>query len=162
MEEEVKSAEESESGIIIQMDSNCWAGPDIIPSDPNNQNSNGKLLKKFLDDNPALTVVNSLACCDGSITRQRTTIMGTEKSILDVFIVCRKVLGIVKHMKIDHEGKYALTNFNSKKTVGRVTTSDHHPIILTLDLSIPPTKVVRTSNFNFKDTEGQKTFFSYD
>ena len=66
------------------------------------------------------------------------------------------------HMKIDHEGKYALTNFNSKKTVGRVTTSDHHPIILTLDLSIPPTKVVRTSNFNFKDTEGQKTFFSYD
>ena len=85
LEEEVKSAEESESGIIIQMDSNCWAGPDIIPSDPNNQNSNGKLLKKFLDDNPALTVVNSLACCDGSITRQRTTIMGTEKSILDVF-----------------------------------------------------------------------------
>ena len=162
MDEEVKSAEDSEIGIIIQMDSNSWVGSEIIPSDPNKQNSNGKLFKTFLDKNPALTVVNSLACCKGSITRQRTTIIGEERSILDVYVVCRKVLGLIKHMKIDHEGMYGLSNFSSKKKVGKVTTSDHHPIILTLDLSIPPTKAVRTSNFNFKDIQGQKTFFSHD
>ena len=79
MDEEVKSAEDSETGIIIQMDSNSWAGSEIIPSDPNKQNSNGKLFKTFLDKNPALNVVNSLACCKGSITRQRTTIIGEER-----------------------------------------------------------------------------------
>ena len=159
LDEEVKSAKEIDSGIIIQMDSNSWSGADIIPLDPNKQNSNGKLFKNFLDRNPELTVVNSLGCCEGSITRQRTTILGVERSILDVYIVCRKVLGLIKHMKIDHEGIYSLSNYNSKRTVGKVTTSDHHPIILTLDLSIPPGKIVRTSNFNLKDKEGQQRFF---
>ena len=47
MDEEVKSAEDSETGIIIQMDSNSWAGSEIIPSDPNKQNSNGNCSRHF-------------------------------------------------------------------------------------------------------------------
>ena len=81
LDEETKSAQESDVGIIIQMDSNAWAGPDIIPSDPNKQNANGKLMEKFLKENPALIVVNSLKCCERSITRQRTSILGEKKTL---------------------------------------------------------------------------------
>ena len=112
MDEEVKTAKESNLGLIIQMDTNSWVRPEIIPQDLNKQNGNGKLMKDFLAQNPALTVVQ---CCDGSITRQRNTIAGEEKSILDVYVVCQKVLGIVKHMQIDHEGRQGLSSFYSKK-----------------------------------------------
>jgi hypothetical protein len=117
MDEEVKTATEKNIGLIIQMDSNSWVGNEIIPGDPNPQNGNGILMKQFLDNNPALTVVNDLPCCKGSITRHRTTTISEEKSILDVFIVCPKVLPFIKHMKIDHEGKYSLTNFTAKKRI---------------------------------------------
>ena len=35
--EEVRSAEDTNKGLIIQIDSNAWAGKDIIPEDPNKQ-----------------------------------------------------------------------------------------------------------------------------
>ena len=127
------------------MDTNSWVGAEIIPKDPNKQNSNGKYMKRFLEQNPALTVVNALQCCDGVITRERNTIAGKETSVLDVYIVCQRVLGIVKHMQIDHEGKHGLSNFNSKKKSGKVTKSDHHAVILTLDLTTPAAKPARTS-----------------
>ena len=117
LREEVKTAKEKDVGIIIQIDSNSWAGKEIIPGDPNPQNRNGILLEKFLKENPALTVVNALPCCQGSITRQRKTIVGEEKSILDLYIVCQKILPLIKHMKVDHEGKYTLTNFTAKKEI---------------------------------------------
>ena len=47
MDEEEKSAKKEGKGIIIQMDSNSWVGSNIIPGDPNQQNSNGKLMKTF-------------------------------------------------------------------------------------------------------------------
>ena len=40
LDEEVKSAKDIDKGIIIQMDSNSWAGADIISLDTNKQNSN--------------------------------------------------------------------------------------------------------------------------
>ena len=160
LNEEANTAKDRNLGLIIQMDTNSWVGPEIIPKDPNKQNSNGKLMKHFLEQNPALTVVNALQLCDGSITRQRNTIVGEEKSVLDVYIVCQKVLGIVKHMKIDHEGKHGLSNFHSKRRGQKVTKSDHHAVILTLDLTTPAFKPSRTSHYNFKDKEGQMMFYN--
>ena len=61
------------------MDGNLWAGPDLIPNDPNHSNKNGKLLKKFLEEHENLTVVNSLNLCQGLITRLRKTVLRTEK-----------------------------------------------------------------------------------
>ena len=146
-------------GLIIQLDSNAWAGDKIIPKDKNPQNTNGKLLQQFLQNNPALTVVNSLQCCEGSITRQRKTTTGDESAILDLFIVCQKILPHVKHMKIDHDGQYWLTNYSSKRKVNKVTHSDHFPVILALDMSFKVAKPQRTSQFNFKDKYGQMNFF---
>ena len=158
LEEEVNTARDMNIGLIIQIDSNAWVGKNIIPGDPNKQNGNGRLLQKFLEGNPALSVVNSLECCNGLITRHRTTIHGEEKSILDMFIVCQKILPYIKHMKIDHEGNYWLTNFHAKKTNNRVTNPDHYPVMLVLDLSINISKPMRKSHFNFKDPEGQLKF----
>ena len=109
------------------MDSNSWVGKEVIPSDPNEPNSNVKLMKTFLKENPPLSVVNSLPCCLASITRERSTILGDEKSILDVYIVCQKVLPLIKHLEVNHDGKYNLTNFKAKNYNGNVTESDHRP-----------------------------------
>ena len=56
----------------------------------------------------------------------------------------RKVLGLIKYIKADHEENYGLSTFKSKKTVGKVTKYDHHPVILTPNLSIPLPKVTFT------------------
>ena len=160
LEEEVETAKEHDFGLIIQIDSNSWAGDNIIPKDPNPQNSNGKLLQLFLQSNPALTVVNSLQNCEGSVTRYRKTIAGEESSILDLFIVCQKILPHVKQMKVDHEGKYWLTNYRAKNITKKVSHSDHYPVILVLDMSFRISKPQRTSLFNFKDQVGQMKFLS--
>ena len=156
LEEEVNLATKNDEGIIIQIDSNAWAGKEIIPSDPNDQNKNGKLLKQFMKNNKDLTIVNSLPCCDGAITRYRKTTIGEEESILDLFIVCKKVFPLIRHMKVDHEGKYKLTKFGKDKT----TETDHHTVILTLDLSLKPNTQPRKELFNFRDPECQMKFFN--
>ena len=86
---EVEDAQENETGFILQMDGNLWAGSDVIKDDPNPCNANGKLFKEFLKRHPHLKVVNSLDLCEGLITRQRTTKKKTETAVLDFFIVCR-------------------------------------------------------------------------
>ena len=113
--EEADAAKEQNKGLIIQMDTNSWVGPEIIPNDPNKRNANGKLMKQFLKNNPALTVLNSLGYCDGTVTRRRTSTLGEETSVLDVYIVCQKVLKLVKHMQIDHKEQYILSNFRAKR-----------------------------------------------
>ena len=159
LDEEVKTARDKNFAIIIQIDSNAWVGESIIPGDPNQQNGNGKLLQKFLEDNPALVVVNSLKCCKGSITRHRTTTVGEENSILDLIIVCQKILPHIKHMEIDHEGQFWLTNFSAKKVNNKVTNPDHFPVMLVLDMSVNISRPQRKKYFNFKDSEGQIRFF---
>ena len=159
LEEETETARNRGYGLIIQIDSNAWAGDQIIPKDPNPQNTNGKILQQFLKSNPALIVVNSLQSCRGTITRHRKTIIGEESSILDMFIVCQKILPHIKHMQVDHDGEYWLTNFSAKRRINNVTQSDHYPVILVLDMSFSNSKPLRTSHFNFKDPQGQKMFF---
>ena len=77
------------------MDGNCHLGPMIIPEDLNAQNANGKLFCEFIERNPHLTIINSLNICDGKITRIRKTTKGIEKSILDVFVTCDKILPFI-------------------------------------------------------------------
>ena len=140
---EVLEADRQKMGVIIEMDSNCWAGQEIIPGDPNIQNSNGKLLEYFLSRHPNLTVVNSLQLCKGLITRQRQTKYRHEKSVLDIFIICEKVLCHLEKMEIDENRLYQLTNYRNAKTNNKVTESDHHAVILYLDLFIPIIKMQR-------------------
>ena len=98
LDQEVIEANNNNMGLIIQMDSNCHAGENIIPGDPNEQNTNGKLLELFLQRNQSLSVVNGLSICSGLITRQRRTTRGYEKAASDLFIVCDQFLCLVTSM----------------------------------------------------------------
>ena len=71
----------------------------------------------------------------GKITRQRKTSISNEEAILDLFIVCEKVLPLIKYMEVDEKGEYGLTNFKGIKNGMKVTSSDHNATILRLDLS---------------------------
>ena len=85
IEREAMNAFEAGSGFILQMDSNAHVGKDIIKEDPNDRNSNGKLFCDLLDRLPNLTIINSLALCEGVITRMRKTTRGLEKKHLRCF-----------------------------------------------------------------------------
>ena len=93
-------------GFYLQGDLKSWLGSDVIPCDPNIQNENGKLFHNFLRRHNQLTVVNSLPVCRGLITRQRDLINGKfERSIIDFFVVCTRVLPYVTEMVIDEANK---------------------------------------------------------
>ena len=116
----------------MQGDLNAWLGNTIIKNDPRNQNKNGKLMEEFLERNE-LTVVNGLSICKGLITRSRNCKGTLEKSILDFFVVCKRVLALVKSMEIDEEKKNVATNYKALKHVGRAVDSDHVLIELKLN-----------------------------
>ena len=158
LEKEVLEAEEQEIGLVIEIDSNAWAGSTLIPNDPNIQNSNGKLLELFLQRNKGITIVNSLPLCDGLITRKRTTENRLEKSAIDLFLVCKRILPVMTHMHVDEKGEHQLSNFHGKKYNYKVTESDHSMIELKLNLEFQPMKPVRTEVYNFKSEDCNKYF----
>ena len=156
LDQEVESASSQNIGIVIQIDSNSWAGNKIIPNDPNPQNINGKLLKMFLDRNKNITLINSQPLCDGLITRQRKSKNSNEKSVLDLFMVCDNMFPHVSKMYVDEQGLHRLTNFFHKQ--GRPTETDHSTLVLHIDLKFKPIKPHRVEEYNFRSTEGQNRF----
>ena len=105
LDEDVDQADNSGSGFVLQFDGNLWAGDDLIPGDPRKQNRNGKLFQQFLERHPQLSVVNALSQCEGLITRVRKKNGEMEKSVLDFFVVCDRVLPFVEKMVIDEGNK---------------------------------------------------------
>ena len=80
MDREVSEAAREDKMLIIQMDSNCWLGENIIPGDPNKTtNSNGRIFQPFLQRNSDLHLVNAMPFCEGTVTRQRITDILNEK-----------------------------------------------------------------------------------
>ena len=180
IEEEVIAASESNSGFILHFDGNLWAGPNLVPGDPRPQNQNGKLFMEFLSRQPNLTVVNSLPICEGIITRSRIKEGVEERSVLDFFVVCSRVLPHVSKMVIDEDRKFILTNYNKyvpKKAVRRkcakrarngaykhnqsgfkATDSDHFTQYMDVTLEVITEKPERKEIFNFKHKESQVNF----
>ena len=97
-------------GLLIQMDGNLHAGPDVIKNDPNTQNSNGKLFTQFLERNPSLFVAKNLNICEGTITRQRVLENKTEKAVLDFFVMNEIMRPFLLKMVIDEERVFCLSN----------------------------------------------------
>ena len=96
------------------MDGNIWAGQELIKGDPNKMNNNGRHFKNFLEKNKHLTVVNSLSMCEGLITRCRITKIKKEKSVLDFYLVCDRVLPFVTRMLVDEKKQYVLSSYYSR------------------------------------------------
>ena len=158
LDTEVTAADDCNTGFILQMDANVWAGPDLIPGDPNSKNSNGKMFGDFMRRNSHLTLVNSLQLCEGLITRIRRAGKNIEKSILDFFIVCDKVRPYLEKMVIDEARRHVLTNFNPIRTGGKAIESDHNTEILKLKMEYQKKKQDRIEIFNYKNIECQEQF----
>ena len=135
LEREVEEASREDKLLVIQMDSNAWLGKNTIPGDPNLiPNSNGKMFASFLQRNSNITLVNSLAVCEGVITRQGVTDLLNEKSSIDVFLVCERTLPFVKKMFIDEKRESPLTNFHNLKRGKKITETDHNKLELFLNI----------------------------
>ena len=158
LDEEVESASKNNQILIIQIDSNCHAGSQLIPNDPNCQNENGRYLQAFMERNSSLSIVNSLGLCEGLITRQRVTTLREERAVLDLFIVCERALLYVKSMKVDEKGEFRLTNFHGRPGGKKITYSDHNIVSLNCKFTEGQTKPSRIELFNFQNVEGQQQF----
>ena len=62
-----------------------------------------------------LTVVNGLTLCKGLITRIQKRLGICEKSILDFFVVCEKILTYITSMDIDESKSNIASNYAQVK-----------------------------------------------
>ena len=154
----MSAAEKAGSGFILQFDGNLWAGNSLIPGDPRPQNRNGKMLEQFLTRNQHLKIVNALPQCKGLITRRRMKNGEAEESILDLFIVCNKVLPFVTNMVIDEEKIYVLTNYKQYAKKRKAIDSDHMTEYMDLNIEVEPAKPERIEIYNYKDEASKVTF----
>ena len=137
IENEVHNASQNGAGIIIPMDWNLWAEDHIITGDPNKQYQNGKLLDEFLNRNRNISVLNALAICKWKITHERNTLIGTQKSILDFFLVCDKILPHVTEMEIYENGENSLTRYRGETVV----KTDHNMMKCEVNLNFHIKKI---------------------
>ena len=140
------------------MDGNLWGGPKLITGDPNVQNLNGRLFQSFLEAYPHLILVNSLEICEGKLTRVRKTVNREEKSILDFFIICDKLLPYVKKMVIDENKEFILTSYQKKNGQTVVKESDHMTLLLDCSINFYQKTEPRQENFNFRNKERLLSF----
>ena len=158
LEDEITKADLENQGLIIQMDGNLHAGPDVIKNDPNSQNSNGKLFTQFLERNPSLFVANNLNICEGTITRQRVLENKTEKAVLDFFVMNEIMRPFLLKMVIDEERDFCLSNFSQLKQNKRVIETDHNLMYVDFDIAIPKRKAERLEVFNLRNKNCQDLF----
>ena len=158
LEEETVKAELENCGLIIQMDGNMHAGPELLKNDPNLQNKNGKLLEEFLERNNGLILANNMDICEGIITRQRILEKKTEKAILELFIINEKMKPFLTKLTIDEDRKFCLSNFAQKKKNGRAVETDHNTMIADFSISVQKRKQNRVEMFNFRNKNCQKLF----
>ena len=158
LENEVNSAEFVEEGLIIQMDGNLHAGPNLIKNDPNRQNQNGKLFMEFLERNKQLTVVNSLEVCEGVITRSRIVENKTEKAVLDFCVVNAKILPFIKKMLVDENKEFSLINLAQINKNKNFIESDHNALVMEMEINENQEKPKREEIFNFRNRVGQEAF----
>ena len=81
-----------------------------------------------------------------------------EKSVLDFFIVCSRVLPYITDMVIDEDSKHILTNYKQVRWGGKATDSDHFTEYMDLKLQLVSEKPERKEIFDFKDKKSQAIF----
>ena len=158
LEDEIVKADLENHGLIIQMDGNLHAGPNVVKNDPNSQNINGKLFMKFLERNPNLFVANNLNICQGTITRKRVLENRTEKAILDFFIMNEIMRPLLLEMVIDEERDFCLSNFSQIRQNKRVIETDHNLMYVDFNISVPKRKPERLELFNLRNKNCQELF----
>ena len=80
-------------------------------------------------------MVNGLGdICKGLITRERTTTISVEKSIIDFVIVSNDLVTDILSMMINDERKHVLTKLTKTKSGILKKESDHNTIVTKLNI----------------------------
>ena len=159
LEIEIAKAANLGKGIIVMGDMNSKLGPKYVKHDPKEMSENGKVLSGIIERN-ALTVVNGMTTkCDGTITRERSTINGIEKSVIDFVIVSSNMVKDVVRMTVDEKRRHVLTKLLKTKKGIIKKESDHNTIITEIQCKPKPVERTKISDiFNLNDKECQKSF----
>ena len=131
LEQDIISAKDANCLVLVQLDANAKVGKNIIPLDPNEISENGKLLVDLIK-RENLQIQNISPLCRGTITRQRITKRGDEKSILDYIITCDKLNELIE--LIDEEQNFSLMKYASIKGKQKIVKSDHNVMFASFDL----------------------------
>ena len=113
---------------------------------------------KPLDKATGNSNTKTKSVCEGLITRCRITKIKTEKSVLDFYLVCDRVLPFVTRMLVDEKKQYVLSSYYSRKGVQYKKDSDHNPVVLWLQMLVSTKKPERNEHFNFKNVDCQMKF----
>ena len=105
-----------------------------------------------------LTVVNSLSLCKGVFTRIQKRQGICEKSIIDFFVVCRRVLTYVTSMDVDESKSNIASNYTQVRKGKKAVDSDHVPLEINIDMKIVPTKPTRNIVLNLKNYQAREIF----
>ena len=105
-----------------------------------------------------LTVVNALKSCKGLITRIRNRQGQIQKSVIDFFVVCKRLLPHVTEMIVDENREMTITNYHCAKRGKSAVDSDHVTFMLKINLNVLPHKPQRVERLDFKNTEGKILF----
>ena len=111
-------------------------------------------------DRHALCVINGLrGKCTGLITRQKTTIDSTERSVIDFVITSSDLIQHIDSMHIDDRRENVITKLVKKGKHVKKVESDHNLIVTKIIFPWNTTHKEPVEIFNFKDKESQKKFF---
>ena len=151
LESRIISAKSDQKLICIEFDANSKFGCNIIPGDPHEMSSNGKLLFDIFSRQDII-IVNSTNKCHGVITRYKKTVRGVEQSVIDYFAVCRQLFQNISEMTIDEERQNVLSRFYKYKNKTTSVESDHNPLFLKMSFGWNPSiRVERKEIYNLRN-----------
>ena len=159
LEKEISKAHMNAKSVVIELDANSKLGSTYVENDPHVMSANGKILEGIVQRN-GLIVANGLkGKSEGVITRQRSTVQGVEKSVIDYVLISEDLESHLTRCCIDDQQRNILTKISKTKQGIKRKESDHNSIITNFNLKVKNNeKVKQIEIFNFKDKKGLKKF----
>ena len=143
MRKQFQYAHDSKEGMIMAFDANVHVGADNIPGCTDLQDWGGRLLMEIIESEN-LFLLNASEKCVGVVTRLDPR--NGKESTIDLVICNSYIVGNLKGMHIDEEGKHKLTNYGKS-----IKTTDHNTIALQLEIK----KCVKTEVVPYINTRNE-------
>ena len=111
-------------------------------------------------DRHALVVLNGIKRkCTGLITREKSTIDGVERSVIDFVITSSDLINHIESIHIDDKREHVLTKLVKKGNHKKKVESDHNIIVTKINLPWQSDTKEAIEVFNFKDKDSLDKFF---
>ena len=131
LDSEIACSELEGKPVIISLDANSKLGSTFIENDPHEQSRNGKLLADIIERHALIVVNGEKEKCVGLITRERHTVDGTEKSVINFVITSSTLIKHIEKIHIDDRSVNVLTSLLKKGDKKLKKAESDHNIIHT-------------------------------